>query len=277
MLAANRAVARSLSKSRAETVYRVHEPPAPQKLEELQELYASLGLAPGGSDRTLTAAAIAQALRRSDGRPEERLVHFATLRAMRQARYCADDLGHFALAFDSYLHFTSPIRRYADLVAHRAVCRQLAGEGGARRADGQARMERVAVRTSARERLAMLAEREMLDLKKCAFMRERIGEEFDGVVTGVTEHGLYVTPDDFFVEGLVPVAALSGYFEFDARAHALVGRRSGQRHRLGDRMRVRVERVDQIRGWINFSVVTDRKEKTKGIDSGRRRGRRARR
>ena len=114
----------------------------------------------------------------------------------------------------------------------------------------------------------------MTSLAQCAFMRGRIGRELEGVVTGVAEHGLYVTLDDHFVEGLVAIADLPGYFDFDPRAHALVARRSGRRHRLGDRLRVRVERVDQLKGWINFSIVSDRKTRPSGGHRQKPEGRR---
>lgn len=179
------------------------------------------------------------------------------LRSMKRARYAERDLGHFALAFDSYAHFTSPIRRYADLVVHRALRDLL--EGGAdadtrsvRRGDG---LEAVAARVSMRERIAESAEREMLDLKKCAFMAQHIGEEYDGSISGVARHGFYVTLDPFFVEGLVHVATLDGYAVLDERTHALVIRGTGERFRLGDRVHVRVDAVDRVKAWINLALL----------------------
>jgi len=298
MLAANRSVARALSAGRYPAVFRLHEAPTPDDLEKLAAVYRGLGLhegAPGSSGggggrrgggggsggAPLNAAAMNRALRRSAGRPHEPFVHLVTLRAMRQARYSAVDGGHFALGFESYLHFTSPIRRYADLLTHRAVHRligdSLSGARARKPADdtgARALMERAAIRTSARERIAMAAEREMIDLKKCAFMRPHLGREMMGVVTGVASQGLYVTLEDFFVQGLVRIADLPGYFDFDEASHSLVARRSGHRHCLGDRLRVRVAAVDQVKGWINFTLASGRKRRGKGSVAGGRGGER---
>jgi ribonuclease R len=279
MLAANRAVAKALDRASEPAVFRIHEPPSPRAEDELRGLYATFGLLEGAADGPLGPKQICAVLRRAAGRPEERVVNMAPLRAMKRARYADTDSGHFGLAFESYLHFTSPIRRYADLVVHRAVRRRLVEGAAAPRvptgaeADPEA-MERVAIRVSARERIAMAAEREGLTLARCALMRPHVGSEFAGVVTGVAEQGLYVTLDEVFVEGLIPVARLEGYFDFDARAFALVARDSGQRFKLGDAVKVRLDAVDQLKGWINFSLVTDRKKKA---NSTGRRGQPARR
>ncbi|MBW2695923.1 MAG: VacB/RNase II family 3'-5' exoribonuclease [Deltaproteobacteria bacterium] len=265
MLAANREVARALLRAERPTVFRVHESPLESDLDELADLYASQGLLPGTPGR-LDSRAIAAALRRAVGRPAERLVHYVTLRAMKQARYSEPNLGHFALAFDAYLHFTSPIRRYADLVVHRAVRALVRGQP----APGDAArdwLQRVAIRTSARERLATAAEREMLDLARCEVMRDRIGEVFAGTIASTAPHGLYVQIEKPFVEGLLSVGELQGWYTFDDRSRALVARESGHRYRLGDPIRVRLASVDPIRGWINFSVAKGRKDEP--IRSGR--------
>jgi ribonuclease R len=174
------------------------------------------------------------------------------LRSMSQARYEATCRGHYALAFGHYLHFTSPIRRYADLVVHRALRHWI--DGRASPDTGGRRLERLARHLSLRERIAVDAEREMVDLKKCAFMAERVGGDFDGCVTGVARHGLYVTLDAWSVEGLVHVSRLPGFVELDATGYALVARRSGERFALGDRLRVHVDSVDRVRARIDFSI-----------------------
>jgi ribonuclease R len=258
MLAANRAVAEALTRSRTPAIFRVHEPPAPSDVETLEALLESFGLLERRrGDRRLEPLDVARAIQRVAGRPEERLVNLVTLRCMRQARYAAEDTGHFALAFPSYTHFTSPIRRYADLVVHRALKDLLAGDDASRRRalarGGEVGI--VASRVSLRERSAEAAEREMIDLKKAAFMARRIGEEYDGTITGVARHGFYVTPDAFFVEGLVHVSTLPGWALLDERAHAVVLRGSRERFRLGDRVRIRVDAVDRVKAWINFSLV----------------------
>ncbi len=257
MLAANQAVAIWLEAQGVPTVYRIHEPPSPGDAEELRKLLEAFGLLearPRGRDAVREAREVARAVQRAVGRPEERLIHTSALRSMQQARYSKQNQGHFALAFEHYLHFTSPIRRYADLVVHRALKDRLAGRDEAAERRGEI-LGGVASRISWRERLAMEAERDAVDLKKCAFMMGRVGERYPGTLTGVARHGFYVTLDPFFVEGLVHVSTLDDYVELDEQAHALVGRRSGERFELGDRFEVSVDTVDPIKAWINFSVV----------------------
>ncbi len=252
MLVANRTVAETLVAARFEAIFRNHEAPLPEDLENLRELLSAFRL-PGGRGEEWTPQLVARALAEVAERPEERLVHHAVLRSMRQARYDVASRGHFALAFEHYLHFTSPIRRYADLVCHRALKQLL--EDGRRAPASPGRLQRVADRLSLRERLAMDAEREVVDLKKCVFMAERLGREYEGTVSGVAPHGIYVTLDALFVDGLVHVSRLPGYFHFDERAHALVDHRSRLRLRLGDRLRVRVVAADPVRGRIDFAPL----------------------
>jgi ribonuclease R len=252
MLAANRAVAEALDAAGLPSIHRNHETPAPDDLESLRKLLEGLGLMPPGAMREISPAEIARALHSAAGRPEERLVHQVALRSMRQARYEVEVRGHFALAFRHYTHFTSPIRRYADLTVHRCV-KRLLGTGG--EPPDAAWLRAVAARLSWRERVAMEAEREMVGIKKCVFLAGHLGEEHAGTVSGVAHHGLYVTLDAFFVEGLVHTSRLPGRFELDERSHALVARGSRRRLRLGDRLRVRVDASDPVRGRIDFSLV----------------------
>jgi ribonuclease R len=236
-------------------VFRIHEPPSTEDGQELRRVLASFGLIDARGRGVPSPAELAGAVRRAAGRPEEHVVNMLALRAMQQARYAAENRGHFALAFDAYLHFTSPIRRYADLVVHRAVLASLAGGPTLERLRGfAAQLEGVATRISWRERVAMVAERDMADLKKCAFMARHLGSSFPGTVTGVAQQGLYVTLDPFFVEGLVHVSTLPEWVELDEAQHALVARDSGRRYALGDRYRVLVEQVEPSKGWVNFSI-----------------------
>lgn len=256
MLAANRAVAEALDEAGIPLLHRVHEAPSAEDLAGLEELLRSFGLL-GRSAAPLDSRAIAAAVTRAVGRPEERLVNLATLRSMRQARYAETNLGHFALGFEHYAHFTSPIRRYADLVVHRALIDGLLGDAASRdraleRGEG---LPRVAARVSARERLAVDAERDMIAVKKCVFMQPHVGEVHDGTVEGVARHGLYVTLDPFFVEGLVHVSRLPKGLVFDEHRHALRARRGEAGYRLGDRVRVRVDSIDAARGWISYSLA----------------------
>jgi ribonuclease R len=252
MLAANRAVAEALDAARIPTLHRNHERPDPPDLEALRELLEGLGLLPPGAMREISPAEIARALRGVAGRPEERLVHQVALRSMRQARYEVEVRGHFALAFRHYAHFTSPIRRYADLVVHRSV-KTMLGLGGEN--PEPAWLRAAAARLSWRERVAMEAEREMVEIKKCVFLAAHLGETHAGTVSGVARHGLYVTLSTFFAEGLVHSSRLPGRFELDERAHSLVARGSRRRFRLGDRLRVRIETSDPLRGRIDFSLA----------------------
>jgi ribonuclease R len=256
MLAANRAVAEALVADGGPALYRNHEPPAPEDAEALQDLLQGFGLLDARRPAGLASADLSRALSRVRGRPEETLVNRVALRSMRQARYEVESRGHYALAFPHYTHFTSPIRRYADLVVHRVLKGQL-GEVVSRPLHSD-RAHAVASRVSWRERVAMQAERDMDRLKKCEFMASRVGEEFPGTVSGVARHGLYVTLDDWFVEGLVHVSTLSGSYRLDEKAFALVPRGSGPRYRLGDRLKVRVDSVDRIAAHVDFSPVGDR-------------------
>ncbi len=260
MLAANQAVARVLQESGQATVFRIHEPPGVEDLRELADFYRGIGLLRGRQNAPLDRAAIARALREASGRPEEAVIHYSTLRAMKQARYASDSSGHFALGFDAYLHFTSPIRRYADLVAHRAVRRMLSGLAGSQETAEWA--DRVAIRTSARERVAVAAEREMIDLARCAVMSERVGDRFEGTVTGVASHGLYITLDAPFVEGMVRISRLTGFFDYDPIRHRLVAQGSGLQYRIGDRVKVEVISVNSLRGWVDLDLVVEPQTKT---------------
>jgi ribonuclease R len=180
---------------------------------------------------------------------------------MKQARYASTCSGHFALGFDAYLHFTSPIRRYADLVVHRTVRRMLRGKPASPESNGW--VERVAVRTSARERVAVTAERERMQLARCVVMSERVGDRFEGTITGVSNHGLYITLDAPFVEGMVRISRLSGFFDYDPLRHRLVARSSQFQYRIGDRLKVEVVSVNAQRGWIDLEPVSESGAKSK--------------
>jgi ribonuclease R len=277
MLAANRAVAETLVAADQPAVHRNHEPPLPPDAEALCELFEVYGLAvssggrrggagPQAPDReVLSPGRIAAALKQVAGRPEERLVHETVLRSLTQARYGAEALGHFALAFRHYTHFTSPIRRYADLVVHRALAELVAdrGDGSPRNAPTSRdrrldRMQRVAARVSWRERVAVEAEREARELQKCAFLLGHVGEEYAASMTGAAPFGLWLTLDAHFVQGLVHVSSLPEFVDYDERRHTFTARRSGERFELGDRFDVRVEAVDIVRARIDFRILARR-------------------
>jgi ribonuclease R len=257
MLVANETVAAYLEAHEAPTLYRVHERPDPVKVAEFEEFIATLGYSLGAPPEAVRPAHFQRLVERIRGRPEERPVAFLMLRTMQKARYDPACLGHFGLATASYTHFTSPIRRYPDLVVHRALrtCRR----GGLSAEERRAREEdlpEIARQASERERRADEAERELVEWKKVRFMADKVGEEFDGYVTGVAPFGLFVELDEHFVEGLVPISSMADdYYRYLERAHALRGENTRKVYRLGDRVRVQVIRVDQDLRRIDLGLV----------------------
>lgn len=256
MLAANEAVAGYLEGKGIPALYRIHEPPAPEKITVFAELAAGFGHyldAPAG---VVTGVELQRLLAGTVGRPEELMLNRVLLRSMKQARYAAENLGHYGLASPTYTHFTSPIRRYPDLVVHRILTAVLSGEMSRQEI---ARLEEVlpetGAHTSKRERVAMEAERELVELKRLQFMRGHLGGEFDGFIIGVTGTGFFVELDEFFVEGMVPLAGIEDdYYVFVEKVHALVGRNSRRMFRIGDRVRVLVASVSIEQRRIEFSL-----------------------
>lgn len=257
MLAANEAVATFLEQTPAPSLYRVHENPDPLKLKDLAEFVFSFGYELKLQEDKVNPAALQKLLAEVEGKPEERLINEVLLRCMKQARYSAENLGHFGLAAPSYTHFTSPIRRYPDLVVHRILKGVLSGRLKPVDKDRlEARLPETALHTSRRERVAMEAEREMVDLKKMQFMRDKIGEEYDGFITGVAQFGLFVELVELFVEGMIPVATLpADYYVHMEKSHALVGERSRTMYRIADRIKVKVAAVNEARKQVEFALV----------------------
>ena len=257
MLAANEAVASFLEQTPVPSLYRVHENPDPLKLKDLAEFVFSFGYQLKVEEDKVNPAALQKLLLEVEGKPEERLINEVLLRCMKQARYSAENLGHFGLAASSYSHFTSPIRRYPDLVVHRILKRVISGRLKQVDKDRlEARLPETALHTSARERLAMEAEREMVDLKKMQFMRDKIGQEYDGFITGVAQFGLFVELVELFVEGMIPVATLpADYYVHMEKSHALVGERSRVMYRIADRIRVKVAAVNEARKQVEFALI----------------------
>ncbi len=261
MLMANQIVAEHLAGIEAPMLYRIHQPPDPEKMSRFAELCLAFGhvLPATASVKPATLQRLLDAVR---GRPEERLITTVMLRSMMQARYSEENLGHFGLAFECYTHFTSPIRRYPDLVIHRLLKATLPkGRMSKRLAESWAkRLPSIAAQCSERERVAEAAEREMVELKKCHYMLGRIGERFDGYVSGVTNFGFFVELEELFVEGLVRLSDIPGdYFIYDETNHTLIGDRSGKCFRLGDKVRVEVADVDIARRRIDFILPRSRK------------------
>ena len=257
MVAANRCVARMLLDADQPALHRVHDRPDPDRVKALRVTLAELGLRMEGTDEDLPPIELQRVLAAVAGRPEERLVSMLVLRAMARAVYSPDARGHYALAADAYLHFTSPIRRYPDLVVHRML-RRLRLEG---RAVAGAERERISLELaglgescSATERRAEAAERMAVLWKTIHYLEGRVGESFDGTVSGVTEAGLFVQIDEFLVDGLVHISELlDDFYHFEEERHRLVGERGRQVWRLGDRIRVQLVSADA--GELRIELV----------------------
>ena len=248
MLAANEAVARRLAEAGAGFLRRIHPQPDPRKLRQLTEFVRELGF---DVESLESRFELQRLLDMARGRPEEHAVHYAVLRSLSRAAYGPQEDGHYALASDCYCHFTSPIRRYPDLVVHRALAAVAAG-----RQPPQDGLVQLGADCSDLERRAEAAERELVKLKLLHFLAGRIGVEMDAVVTGVEAFGLFVQGLEIPAEGLVPLEALpDDVYRHDRAAHTLSGRRPGRSFRLGDRVRVAVARVDLDRRELDFRLV----------------------
>ena len=244
MIAANVAAARFVERNRVPALYRVHERPSADKVAELRDFLSGLGVKLGGGAHP-EASDYEALIRRSAKRADSELIQTVLLRSLAQAAYSPRNIGHFGLALESYAHFTSPIRRYPDLLLHRAIRHVLHAEPQARFPYDADAMVNLGANTSMAERRADEATRDAENWLKCEYMLDRIGEQFEGTIMGVTSFGVFVTLDDIHVEGLIHVSALgSDYFHYDPLGHRLTGERSGAVFRLADRVRVRVVRVD---------------------------------
>ncbi|MBI2221159.1 MAG: ribonuclease R [Acidobacteria bacterium] len=256
MLLANETVAQHLDDENVPTLYRVHEEPDPVKVEAFEEFVSTLGYSLGAPQNALRPKHFQKLVERIHGTPEEKPIAFLMLRTMQKARYDAANLGHFGLAAQSYTHFTSPIRRYPDLVVHRTLRESRRGMADERRAELTEDLPEVARHTSERERRADEAERELVQWKKVRFMANKVGEEFDGYITGVSAFGLFIELIEHFVEGLVHISTMADdYYRFVENAHTLKGENTGKVYRLGDKVTVQVVRVDMERRQIDLGLV----------------------
>ncbi|RXZ45151.1 ribonuclease R [Crenobacter cavernae] len=252
MLAANVCSAEFLQKHKHKALYRIHEGPTPEKLENLRRYLRLVGLTLGGGDKPSTKdyAALADQL---DSRPDGGLVQTMLLRSMQQAVYSPDNVGHFGLAYEAYTHFTSPIRRYPDLLVHRAIKAVLKGE-----TYKPGKWAKLGVQCSMTERRADDASRDVESWLKTYYMRDKVGEVFNGKISAVTSFGVFVLLDDLYVEGLVHISELGkDYFHYKQEVQAIVGEKSGMRYQMGDEMRVKVARVDLDATQIDFVLFKD--------------------
>lgn len=281
MLAANEAVAAHLERLDIPSVYRIHDPPNPAKVLEFQEAAAEFGYKLDAAEiqarrfqqvkrtrdgrkvrkqidvvdsiNTVPSTAYQKLVAQIEGKPEERIISYLLLRSMKQARYSAENKGHYALAADSYTHFTSPIRRYPDLIVHRLLTAWLLGQEPPYSTE---ELVELAEHCSMTERRAADAERELVEWKKAKFMNDRVGQEFDGLITNTSRWGCFVELNDLYVEGLIPIESLGKEkFGFEERTRRILGQRSGREFRIGQPVRIMLERVDEMEKRLQFALV----------------------
>ncbi len=282
MIAANVCAARFLTRFKMPSLYRVHEGPQLDRLVDLREFLGELGLSLGGGDKP-SATDYAKLLGKIQTRPDAHLIQTVMLRSLSQARYNPDNIGHFGLSQEEYLHFTSPIRRYPDLLVHRGIRHQLRADARRKKQSGKdgkkggrpvsavssfhyshSDMESLGDHCSTTERRADDATRDAVDWLKCEFMLDEVGKQYDGIISSVTSFGLFVELKDIYVEGLVHITALQNdYYRFDPAHHRLHGERTGQIYRLGDGVQVRVAKVNLDDRKIDFDLASTDKSKGK--------------
>lgn len=257
MVRANETIAETYYRLEMPFVYRVHEEPKTSTVSELNSFLGAFGLRIKAKPEEIHPKSFQAVLAQVEGRPEQRLIHRVLLRSMMRARYSPQCLGHFGLALKYYCHFTSPIRRYPDLVIHRIIKENLRKKhlDDRRRAELAAFVERAAIQSSAREQVATDAERAVVDIKKTEFMLGKEGEIYDAIISGVTNFGFFAELDNT-VEGLVHVSSLDDdYYQYDEESYSLIGQRTKRRFRLGDRVRVQVVNVDLEERRIDFELA----------------------
>lgn len=235
-------------------IYRIHDIPNPEKIDELSIFLHALGYELKNTKGVVKAADINALLASVEGKPEENLIKTSAIRSMAKAVYSTKNIGHFGLAFKHYTHFTSPIRRYPDLMAHRLLRRHL--DGSPISAKEAARNEMLAVQSSEREMEAVSAERDSVKFKQVEYMLDKVGQEFDAVISGVTKWGIFVEEKETKAEGLVSMSNLSGdYFDFDQSSYSVKGQRTKKSYRLGDEIRVKLINADLEERRLDFEVV----------------------
>ena len=265
MLLANREVATFINKKAKEEnkeltfIYRIHDAPNPDKIEELATFAHALGYEFETKKGMVEAKALNNLMKEVAGKPEENLINTAAIRSMSKAVYSTKNIGHFGLAFKYYTHFTSPIRRYPDLMAHRMLRKHLDGEAIGPKES--AKYEFIATQSSEKEGEAVSAERDSIKFKQVEYMLNKVGQEFDGVITGVTDWGIYVQEQGSLAEGMVRLATIKGdYFEHEPSKYRIKGQKTGQTYRLGDPVRVKLTRADKDERQLDFELVTTQAE-----------------
>jgi ribonuclease R len=295
MLAANEAVASHLASAEIPSIYRIHEKPDAKRVMEFEEVAAHFGYSLGvgaipvkrfrmtdrrrdggkrrrdvelpSPDLQITSRQYQRLVAKIEGKPEERILSYLMLRSMRQARYATENVGHFALAAPTYTHFTSPIRRYPDLVIHRLLRGVLLGQQ--ERLPGEDELSAISGECSEAERRAADAERELVEWKKVMFMAERVGEDFGALIISTAKYGLFVELEDLFIEGLVPIDTLPGdRYTYQENVRRIVGVRTRREFAIGDHVRVILDRVDANERKLQFSILEDERRKGGAGGSG---------
>ena len=257
MLAANETIAEHFSKMDVPFIYRVHEQPKSERLRQFFDFITNFGIMIKGTGEDIHPSTLQNITQEVEGRPEDRVISTMMLRSMQQAHYDADNLGHFGLAADYYTHFTSPIRRYPDLIVHRLVRKYLIEKSmnGKAQHEWEEKLPQMAEHTSNRERRAIDAERDTDDLKKVEYMIQHLGDEFEGVISSVANFGMFVELPNT-IEGMVTIQNMSDdYYHFDERQMALIGERKASVYRIGDVIKVKVIHVDVDERQIDFQIV----------------------
>jgi ribonuclease R len=259
MLAANVCAAEFIKKNKRVALFRVHERPMPEKLTALRKFLSELGLDLPGR-KTPTAKDFGTVIDKIKDREDRHVIEMVLLRSLSQAQYTPKDIGHFGLSYDSYTHFTSPIRRYPDLITHRTILEILADKKAKK--DGELeKMEQLGTHCSETERRSDEAVRDATLALKCHYMQDKVGEVYHGVISGVASFGLFVELKDIYVEGLIHVTALGDeYFNYDPAHHRMIGERSRTVFRLGDPCEVRVGRVDVEAKKIDLELLNYNKK-----------------
>jgi ribonuclease R len=290
MLSANEAVASHLEQADIASIFRIHEKPDPKRVMEFEEIATHFGYSLGigaipvkrfrtqpmrrrdgkmvrkeiviaDDSIAISSRNYQKLIAQIEGKPEERILSYLMLRSLKQARYSAGNKGHFALAASSYTHFTSPIRRYPDLIVHRLLDASL---NGVRDLLGPEQLESIAHNCSETERRAADAERELVEWKKARFMESRVGDEFGGLITSTTRFGFFVELENLFVEGLVPIDTLPGdRYMFQENTRTIVGQRTRRVFHIGDSVNVLLDRVDPVEHKLTFSLLDQPKVRKK--------------
>ncbi|MBI3560166.1 MAG: ribonuclease R [Gammaproteobacteria bacterium] len=271
MLLANVAAANYLAEHKIPILYRNHEPPSAERLADLREFLGSFGLSLAGGEAP-EPKHFTQLIERVRQRPDSHLLETVMLRSLKQAMYSPDNAGHFGLAYPAYTHFTSPIRRYPDLLVHRAIRHLLQHKNAKSFTYSHADMLMLGDHCSKTERRADEATRDVMDWLKCEYMQDKLGTEYEGIISSVTNFGLFVSLSEVYVEGLVHITGLpSDYYQFDPVQHRLIGERTARSFRLGDPIRVRVSRVDLDERKLDFELTDHQPTKSTDRSAGKAR------